>query len=266
MPHISRLFIYPIKSCAPVEVERLVFDRHGPVGDRRFLLVDEQGGFITQRQQPQMARIRPVLEETVLRVDVDGQATLRVPLAEQGALRKTVTVWNDSLPAEDCGDDAAAWFSSALGIDCRLVRLPADSQRQVDLRYAELGQWVSFADGFPVLVTTESSLGALSERVGRDIQMERFRPNVVVNGSAVFAERRWRMLKHKDGQLAICKPCQRCVIPTRSMDTLEREADVLDALKELCRIDGKILFGQNALVSDIHQLCVGDELTEHFVE
>ncbi len=266
MLHISRLFIYPIKSCAPVEVEQLVFDRYGPVGDRRFLLVDEQGGFITQRHQPKMAHIRPVLEETVLRVDMDGQTTLRVPLAEQGVLRKTVTVWNDSLPAEDCGDNAAVWFSSALGIACRLVRLPADSQRQVDLRYAEPGQWVGFADGFPVLVTAESSLGALSERVGRELKVERFRPNVVVGGSVAFAERRWQTLKHKDGLLDICKPCQRCIIPTRSMDTLEHEKDVLDALKELCRIDGKILFGQNALVSDIRQLCVGDELAEYFVE
>jgi len=264
MPTISRLFIYPIKSCAPVEVEQLVFDKYGPVGDRRFLLVDEQGGFITQRQQPKMAHIRPELKASALMVAFAGKDTLEVPLREHAAVLQTVSVWSDTLPAEDCGDEAAAWFSDVFGIACRLVRLPADSQRQVDLRYAEPGLWVSFADGFPVLVTTESSLGALSERVGRELKMERFRPNVVLAGTAVFAEREWHSLLHKDGLLNICKPCQRCVIPTRSMETLEREGDVLDALKELCRIDGKIIFGQNALVSGVQVLNIGDELVEHF--
>lgn len=263
MPTVSRLFIYPIKSCAPVEMQQLVFDDYGPVGDRRFLLVDEQGHFITQRQQPEMAHIYPELKGSVLAVSFRGKETLEVSLHGQAVMR-TVTVWSDTLPADDCGDDAAAWFSAALGITCRLVRLPADSRRQVDLRYAEPGQWVGFADGFPVLVTAESSLGAISERVGRELPMERFRPNVVVAGSAVFAEREWQSLMHKDGMLDIRKPCQRCVIPTRNMDTLERETDVLDALKELCRIEGKILFGQNALVSGIQVLNIGDELVERF--
>ncbi len=264
MPQVSRLFIYPIKSCAPVEVEQLVFDEYGPAGDRRFLLVDEQGNFITQRQQPKMAHIYPVPGETLLRVEAADQPALLVPLSDADAPCKAVTVWSDTLAAEDCGDEAADWFSSVLGIRCRLVRLPQNSQRQVDLRYADPGQWVSFADGFPVLVATESSLAALSDCIGRPLAIERFRPNIVVSGVGAFTERRWQALEHKDGLQDIRKPCQRCVIPTRNMETLEREGDVMDALKAFCRIDGKIIFGQNALVSGLQRLCVGDELTERF--
>lgn len=259
MHAISRLFIYPIKSCAGVEVESLTFDECGPVGDRRFMLVDDSGQFLTQRTLPSMAHIYPRYKEQHLEVSVQGYEPLLVPL-NPSAVQRQVTVWKDEMQAADCGDEAALWFSTVLDKYCRLVAVQADTQRQINRKYADEGEWVGFADGYPLLVTTQASLDVLSAAVGRTVQMERFRPNIVLQGNDAFAELRWTKLKAEDGELLLCKPCERCVIPTRDIATQQREGDVLEALKTHCRIDGKIIFGQNALIRGFKTLRVGQAL------
>ena len=263
---ISRLFIYPIKSCAPVEVDQLGFDDFGPRGDRRFMLVDEQGKFLSQRQLPVMARIQPALrwrengELAGLLISAPGQDDFELVLSTDLSSRE-VTVWKDTLLARDCGDPVADWFSAFLQRRCRLVQLPANSQRQVSLKRAPLGRYHAFADGYPLLVVTQASLDHLSQQVGRDVAVERFRPNVVVTGAEQpFAELSWKRLGLERGYLDLVKPCVRCVVPTRGMDTLEREADVLEALKQSFRVDGQIVFGQNAIDYDVTELAVGDSL------
>ena len=261
---ITRLFIYPIKSCAAVEVEQLTFDQNGPVGDRRYMLVDNNGRFLTQRTLPAMAHIYPRIEENVLIVDAEGQPTLRVTgqRAADGGRQLDVSVWKDSLPAQDCGDEAAAWFEAVLGRACRLVQLSDNTQRQVNRKYAEAGEWVGFADGYPLLVTTEESLDVLSQAVGRPLDMLRFRPNIVLAGAPAFAEQTWQALNSENGGLIkITKPCERCVIPTRDIATQQREGDMLAVMKQHCLIDGKIIFGQNALARKVSQLTIGELLT-----
>jgi uncharacterized protein YcbX len=266
--HVSKLFIYPIKSCAPVAVDSLSFDRYGPQGDRRFMLVDHEGKFLTQRALPKMAHITPELVYSdggglqQLNVSASGYPELIIPLEDQQQSEKLfpVSVWKDTLPAQDCGEEAAAWFSSFLNQDCRLVILPADSQRQVDLTRAEPGRYVGFADGYPLLVVSQASLDFLSDKVGRQIHVERFRPNIVIEGSEAFAEQEWRSLLLEQGQLDLVKRCERCVIPTRNMETLEREADVLDILKQYYRIDGRIIFGQNAIEKGVNKICLSDQV------
>lgn len=265
--HISRLFIYPVKSCAPVEVDRLHFDQYGPAGDRRFMVVGMDGTFLTQRQLPAMAFIQPSVEfddahrVKILTLSAADTMPLHVEISELNVNDRMVTVWKDSLAATDCGDEAAAWLSSLLGQPCRLVMLPADSQRQVSLKRAEPGRYVGFADGYPLLVTTQASLDFISDQVGRDIAIERFRPNVMIDGGmAPFAELEWQVLEFESGRIALVKPCERCVIPTRNPETQEREADMLDALKEHCRIDGKIIFGQNGIEYNLVDVRVGETL------
>lgn len=259
MHTISRLFIYPIKSCAGVEVESLTFDECGPVGDRRFMLVDESGQFLTQRTLPAMAHIYPHYSGNDLQVTAAGHEPLSVA-AGAAAGKRQVVVWKDEMSAGDCGDEAAQWFSAVLNTPCRLVAVQADTQRQINRKYADEGEWVGFADGYPLLVTTQASLDVLSAAVGRTVQMERFRPNIVLQGNDAFAELRWTKLKAEDGELLLCKPCERCVIPTRDIATQQREGDVLEALKTHCRIDGKIIFGQNALIRGFKTLRIRQAL------
>lgn len=266
--HISRLFIYPVKSCAPVEVQSFQFDTFGPRGDRRFMLVDLNGKFLSQRQLPAMAHIHPAIQwrddgqMDGLLLSCKGHGDF---LLELGDMRKSVIdvrLWDDVVAANDCGDAVAQWFSAVLQRDCRLVLLPVDSQRQVSLKRAEPGRYVGFADGYPLLVVSQATLDYLSRQVGRDVRVERFRPNVVVKGDhQAFDELQWQKLQSEGGYMALVKPCERCVIPTRDLMTLEREADVLDVLKNEFRINGKIIFGQNAIDYDMEQLSVGDVLT-----
>ena len=263
MMHISRLFIHPIKSCAGIEVTELYLDAWGAVGDRRFVLADEQGQFLTQRELPQMQRIQPHWDGEDLRVNCSGYEELLV-LSSAGQGECSVRVWKDQVPAQDCGDEAATWFSRVLGISCRLLRLPQERfpparQRRVNDKYTRQDTWLSFADGFPLLLVNQVSLDALSAALGRELDVTRFRPNVVLTGSSAWDERSWERLQSADGgYMNCCKPCERCVIPTRDPQTLERNSDVLDVLKAHCRIDGKIIFGQNALVHGLTVLRCGD--------
>lgn len=264
---ISRLFIYPIKSCAPVEVEYLAFDRFGPVGDRRFLVVDTDGRFLTQREHSDMAFLRPVITADGLRLSGCGPRSEVSPfnlVAPESNDKVTVTVWRDQMQAIDCGDEVAAWVSDFLDQPCRLVRMPDDHQRPVkgsqEYPIPE-GTQVVYADGAPLLVITEESIAALSDAAGMDVDLLRFRPNIVVSEAGeAFAERGWRTLSAADGgELIMAWPCERCVVPTRDPGTQQRTPEVMTALKDLCRIDGKIIFGQNALFSG-ESLTVGEAL------
>lgn len=257
---ISRLFIYPIKSCAPVEVESLVFDEAGPVGDRRFMLVDEAGRFLTQRSLPAMAFIQASYQGNDLYVTYKDENSALLVSSEDRFEQQQVQVWNDVVTGADCGDQAAEWFSRVLEKTCRLVAVSNKTQRQVNQKYAKPAELVGFADGFPVLVVSQSSLDALSASLGRELEAERFRPNIMVEGSKPFEELQWKQLRANKGLLAIVKPCERCVIPTRNLKSQKKETDVVQLLKEKCLIEGKIIFGQNALVRGISALRIGDSL------
>lgn len=257
---ISRLFIYPIKSCAGVEVQALHFDRNGPVGDRRFLIITPDGRFVTQRELPAMARIQPALEPGRLRLQASGADDFEVELPAVGE-RRRVQVWGSSPEGIDCGDAAADWLNAVLGITCRLVQLPEDNDRIADRDYVKEDVHVGYADGFPLLVINDASIRALSEASGLDVDVRRFRPNIVVQGeSDAFAELGWAgVTTSREEVIRFVKPCERCVIPTRNPDTLERTPEVTRALATLCRPADKIIFGQNAVFSG-RQLNVGEQL------
>ncbi|MCY0966574.1 MOSC domain-containing protein [Parathalassolituus penaei] len=255
---ITGLFVYPVKSCAGMSVDSLELSAEGVVGDRRYMIVAPDGRFLTQRQLPAMAWIIPRWSEGQLVLGFDGKGECVEGVGDE----QLVTVWRDEVIARDCGDEMAAWLESVLGRPCRLVKMPETTHRQVDLRYAEEGELVGFADGFPLLVTSETSLAAISREWGKPLQMERFRPNVVINGGdAGFEELVWRRLDVSDGSLLLVKPCERCVIPQRDPVTQVRDADLLPVLQQLCTVDGKIIFGQNAIARGLSSLQVGQRLT-----
>ncbi len=258
---VSRLAIYPIKSCAGLEVDRLVFDAIGPVNDRRYMVVRPDGRFLTQRQVPSMARVTPALTDAGLVLHMAGQSELGTCELKQPDHQqwRECQVWKDQTRGLDCGNEVAAWLEAALGQAVRLVYMPYDVVRPVDSDYAQANDRVGFADGFPVLVTHQASADFLSDQLQRELAMMRFRPNVVVSGGEAFDELQWKTLQAEQGasSMHLVKPCTRCVIPLRNPQTLEREADVTELLKQHCRIGKEIIFGQNALLRDVEEIVVG---------
>lgn len=261
--HISQLFIYPVKSCAGIQVDELTFDESGPVGDRRFVVVNSDGDFITQREISRMARIQPILtvDTLILHLNDSAESSLlksdvSITLSQRGPLSR-VRIWRDETLGHDCGDEVAVWLSEALGVECRLMRLPEHNLRCADDEYAPTKTGVSYADGFPLLVVSQASMDALSARAGTYVDVRRFRPNIVVGGvGRAYSELHWQRLlfegtsENKEA-LTMVKPCERCIIPMRDPDTLERSDGVMQALKDQCRINGRMIFGQNAVYNGV---------------
>ena len=257
---IARLFIYPVKSCAGIEVQEALLAETGLDLDRAWMVVDTQGMFLTQRELPRMALIRPQLksEEMVLRAP--GMLALHVAIDGVEA-PATVTVWRDTVPAWDMGAVAAQWFTDFLGRPCRLVRFDPDHRRLSSLDWTGGVEAPNqFSDGFPVLVASEASMQELNARLAAAghgaVGIERFRPNVVLGGVEAHDEDRVDLVRVDGGDgaeihLQNVKPCGRCPIPDVDPATAEIHPQVgatLRGYRQDRRLNGAITFGMNAIV------------------
>jgi|SRR6266436_2990395 len=247
-PTISALTIYPIKSCGGIVLETARIGQRGFYGDRAFMLVDPSGCFITQREQPRMALITPVLKEDgVLTVKAPGMQEIAISATDTGK-RREVVIWNDTCIAVDQGDEAAEWFSTFLCTVCRLVRMPEDYMRRVNPHYAiSERDEVGFADGYPFLLTTVASLDDLNARLEQPIPMNRFRPNIVVRNTLPYAEDMWRKIRIGQTVFHIVKSCARCSIPTTDQVTARREKEPLKTLATYRNATRGVMFGQNLI-------------------
>ncbi|MFG6175645.1 MOSC domain-containing protein [Halomonas sp. THAF12] len=258
---ITQLNIYPVKSLRGITVEQATLTERGLAFDRHWMVVDARGRFVTQRERPAMARVTVRLETNRLVLEHPEAAPLAVPLERHGQGRLEVSIWKDTCEALDEGIEAADWLTSVLGGaddgGLRLVRFPEERRREVEADYLR-GETAhtAFPDGYPLLVTHQASLERLNERLaakGLDpVPMGRFRPNVVVEGEAPFAEVDWDALTFESGiLLGLRKPCKRCKIITQ--DPLTGEAPVpKEPLKTLVEMDTQpgwkgAFFGQNAI-------------------
>jgi uncharacterized protein YcbX len=256
---IAALYRYPIKSCRGTSLTEAVLDARGIVGDRRLMLVDQEGEFLTQRELPRMALIVPLLEGDDLVVRAPGLPDLQLRPANDGP-RVEVTVWKDLCAAVDQGDDAAQWFRAFLDVPCRLVRLADDHVRRVDPGYARRpGDQTAFTDGYPLLLASEASLEDLNRRMLAALPMNRFRPSLVVRGCAPYAEDAWRTIRAGTMDLDVVKPCVRCVITTTDQDSAEFGLEPLRTLATYRKgPDGGVWFGQNLIHHRPGTLRVGD--------
>jgi uncharacterized protein len=268
---IGQLFIHPIKSCAGIAVDDAPLIETGFEYDREWMVVDREGVFVTQRQVPRMALIRPTLRASDLVLRAPGMLALHLQLdAVEGDCK--VRVWNDSVDAFDMGDLAAQWFSDFLGQPLRLARFDPDVRRLADRQWTQqIESRTAFADGFPLLVTSMASLNELNRRLaqaGHDaVPMQRFRPNIVIDSLADAHGEDFidtLTIESADGPvvLKLVKPCGRCTIPDVDPATAEQGhsvADTMRAYRANQRIGGALAFGQNAvIVSGIgHRLRVG---------
>ena len=251
MLHLSGLYRYPLKSAMGEALRETALDTLGVQGDRRWMVVDTQTGrFLTQRLLAQMTQLQARwLGSTQLQLSAPGMSDLQVVVPDEQASLRAVTIWRDSLQVPDAGDAAAQWLSQWLGRACRLVQVSEPRARQVDTAYAEAGDKVAFADGFPLLLIGQASLDDLSARVGRPLPMLRFRPNLVVSGSAAYAEDSWKRIRIGELEFRVVKGCSRCIMTTLDPQTGKRSADrePLTTLKTYRERNGEVFFGQNLI-------------------
>lgn len=248
---LSEMHLYPIKSCGGFSVTSASLDRFGMVGDRRWMLVDDQNVALTQRECAVMALIHTQLSANGLNINLRGESLgIEIP-ADSMAAHTEVTVWGDKVQALDAGEEAAQWLSERLALPCRLVYMPDESQRPVDKNFATEGETVSFADGFPLLLISQASLDDLNGRLEDPVPMNRFRPNLVVSGCAPFEEDTWRRIRIGDVEFDLPKPCSRCVMPSIDQATGMRDKAINPVLASYRRRDGRIYFGQNLLYRDM---------------
>jgi uncharacterized protein YcbX len=256
--YLSGLYVYPIKSAGGVPLEASGVDERGLRHDRRWMLVDEAGSFMSQRRFPRMALIGVRLEPDRLVVDAPGMPSLEVPLRPPDGKLMLTRVWDDLVEVSTVGDSADRWFGEYLGVGCKLVYLPDESIRPVDPAYGRTEDRVGLADGFPFLLISEASLADLNARLERPVPMNRFRPNLVVRGCKPFAEDGWKMVRIGEITFRVVKPCSRCAITTVNQETAATGKEPLRTLARFRRAGKEVLFGQNLIHDEIGTLRIGD--------
>jgi uncharacterized protein YcbX len=252
---LASLTVYPLKGAAGIAVEEWPLDAFGLVHDRRWMVVDDEGGFVSMRGDPLLGQVRTSLTDDALELRADTHAC-SLPFEPVGDPVR-VRIWGDAVDAVDCGADAASFMSAHLGRAVRVVHMPDTTLRRLDPAYAPHGGRVSFADGYPLLVIGDGSLAELNRRLDEPVPMVRFRPNIVVGDATPHAEDSWRSIRIGDVLVDVVKPCARCVVPTIDPETGIAGREPTRTLAGYRRWDRKVWFGQNAIHHGPGTLTVG---------
>lgn len=265
---LKNILIYPIKSLGAIELNRALCLPKGLKHDRRWMLCNEDGLFISQRKFPEMTRFRLSDKDTHFEVhDPKTNSTIQIPYEiESGLETVTVQIWDDTCQAWTFTNEMNQWFSDRLSISCRLVFLPESYPRQIDLEYAAENEHVSFADGFPYLICGEESLQLLSSKMNYPVSALRFRPNFVFEGKEAHEEDYWINFKIGNVKFKAAKPCSRCQVPTLDPETGVADPNFNRVLVSYRLQNKKIKFGMNLLLnspSDYIQINDPIELLTH---
>jgi uncharacterized protein YcbX len=263
---IAALFVYPVKSCRGIALLQARLTPRGLQYDREWLVVSPDGRFLTQREAPRLALVGTALHDDHLELSAPGLPPLAVPLQwSSRAASVEVTIWRDRVQAFDEGPAAASWLGEHLRRDVRLVRFDDTCPRPTDPAWSqELAGTSAFADGYPVLVLARASLDDLNSRLPSPLPVDRFRPNVLLEGCAPYAEDAIRGLENEQMRLRLVKPCTRCVITTTDQATAVPQGDEPLRTLKTYRWDGAlhgVTFGQNAIVERPGLLEMGARLT-----
>jgi uncharacterized protein YcbX len=255
---LAGLNIYPIKSARGIALDHSEVDEFGLAYDRRWMVVDGAGGFLSQRSHPRMALVAPGIRGELLRIEAPGMAALEIPLHPPAAVATAVTVWDDTCSATWLGERPARWFAEYLGTGCSLVHMADHVVRPADQPFAPPNSRVSFADGFPFLLISEESLADLNGRLAQPLPMNRFRPNLVVAGGQPYVEDGWGRIEIGGIGLRVVKPCGRCVVTTSDQSTGERGQEPLRTLATYRKVGGEVMLGQYVVHENIGDLRIGD--------
>ena len=277
MATLSEITLYPVKSCAGIPLRKATITRAGVMSDqiydREWMVVDAQGICVTQREHPRMALIKPRIKLDTLELSAPGMLRLEIPLGlpdPSEAPTLEVQIWEESVKAYDCDATTAAWFSNYLGIPCRLARFHPDVTRLASAKWTgDIEAPTLFSDGYPILVASTGSLQDLNDKLraqGREaIPMNRFRPNIVIDGIEAFEEDYAETYRAGGLLLKPVKPCPRCPMPSIDQSTGEFGPDPMDILQTYRakpEVDGAVCFGMNSIVleGDGVQVEVGQEV------
>lgn len=260
---LASIHIYPLKSCAPLALDSARVEARGLEHDRRWMVVDANGKFLTGRRHPRLTLIRA-------EPDADGTLRLRAPDMPELRLapaserkRLAAEVWDSRVNALVADAAADAWISTFLGIPARFVHMDADCLRAVDPDHSRPGDTVSFADGYPLLAISQAALDLLNSKLARAVPMLRFRPSIVIADTQPHAEDRWQRVRIGDIEFDVVKPCIRCVFTTVDFERGEADAsgEPLRTLRTYRRTPKGVSFGQNLIPRGTGTLHVGDAVT-----
>ncbi|WP_338922188.1 MOSC domain-containing protein [Pseudomonas silesiensis] len=265
MLRLSALYRYPLKSGKGEILQQASLDKLGLEGDRRWMLVDEASGrFLSQRVVGQMSQLSALWNaEGGLTLGAPGRSPIDIALPGSDAELRGVTIFRDSLRVPDAGDEAGAWVSEFIGKPTRLVQIPPERARITQAGYGKDDDRVAFADGFPLLLIGQASLEDLSQKVGQELEMLRFRPNLVIEGTHAYAEDSWKRIRIGDVEFRVVKPCSRCILTTVDPQTGLRSDDrePLATLQKYRAQEEGAMFGQNLVNDGNGQLEVGMPVT-----
>lgn len=263
---LTEIRIYPIKSLGGIALTESKVEPRGLQYDRRWMLVDDTGRYVSQREIPAMALLGTAVEPPYLTVCRKNNPLEKVPIPLEVPMdeleKSEVQIWDDQCQARILPKEINEWFSDNLKQDLRLVYMPDTTRRWADGQYAPEGQHVSFADGYPFLIIGQASLDDLNSRLEQPLPMNRFRPNFVFTGGEPFEEDNWGEFEIGDVRFQGVKPCARCIIPTTDQETGERAAEPLKTLATFRKRNNKIYFGQNVvwMGGEKATLRVGEEI------
>jgi uncharacterized protein YcbX len=245
---ISSIIYYPIKSCRGFDVEAANVERMGLQHDRRMMVTTPAGDLLTQREYARLAWVLPTLNDSMLELSAPRFDSLQIGVQTTGT-PVSVNVWeHKGIQAIDQGEEAAQWLSDWLGTDVRLVHMADGYKRLVNEKWAvHEDDHTSFSDGYPILIASEEGLADLNTRLESPVPMNRFRPNIVVSGGHSFVEDTWNRIRLGDVELAVVKPCARCVVTTIDKETLEQRKEPLKTLAKYRKHELGAIFGQNVI-------------------
>ena len=257
--HLASIHVYPVKACRGLDLEVATLAARGLEHDRRFMVVDSNGFFVTQRGDARLALVSTAIEGDTLRLSSAGTGDAIVPLEPEGGTLLPVRVWRDVVDAIEV-PEGSRFFRDHLGADVKLVYMPDGTRRAVDPTRARDNDIVSFADGYPLLAISEASLADLNARLAAPIPMKRFRPNLVFGGTAPYAEDAMKELRIGTVTFRGLKRCDRCVVTTIDPETGTAGHEPLRTLATYRREDGKVWFGMNLVHDGEGTLRTGDRL------
>jgi uncharacterized protein len=259
VPTLTGIHVYPIKGLRGIDLPSAGVEARGLEYDRRWMLVDGTGRFISQRTDSRLCLFKPSLGSSAMAITGPDGDQIEIPYEATGS-RIPVTVWSSELEAQLVSETADRWFSSSLGLPVRLVAMPNDIVRQTRLDYSQPGDQVGFADAFPILVLSLASMDDLNHRLDEPLPLNRFRANLIVDGCAPFEEDSWPKVQIGTVRLRAAKKCGRCLVTTTNQDTSEVGQEPLRTLATYRKEDGNVMFGAYFIPENEARIAVGERV------
>lgn len=258
---LSEIWIYPVKSFGGISLHHSEVLIKGLRHDRRWMLIDYQNNFLTQREFPQMALFKMRYEENSFTVSYKGDLITLDPDAPTLSTGIRAKIWNDEVEVVEVSEFHSQWISERMGMQCKLVSFPEKNTRPVRPGFNVNKEDVSLADGFPYMIIGQASLEELNSRMSAGLPMNRFRPNFVFTGTPAFQEDSWKHIRIGNVDFAVMKPCERCVLTTVDQITGEKGKEPLATLSTFRNFDHKVLFGQNMVALNEGTIELNAEIT-----